>query len=132
MLTPKTYKGYDSDGKCVIEYTAVDANDYINPAEVQAGIDKVKAAFTEQMKEVGDKLRAITADASEAIIVQGTKMDEVIEDTADALDKVPAQIYDSISGLYTEAEAAHDKIQTAANEEARNAAASYTGVVRVS
>ena len=59
-------------------------------------------------------------------------MDEVIEDTADALDKVPAQIYDSISGLYTEAEAAHDKIQTAANEEARNAAASYTGVVRVS
>jgi len=131
MLTPKTYRGYDSDGKCVIEYTAVDANDYINPAEVQTAIDKVKTAFTEQMKDVGDKLRAITADASEAIIVQGTKMDEVIEDTADALDQVPGQIYDSISGLYAEAEAAHDKIQTAANEEARNAAASYSGVVRV-
>lgn len=132
MLTPKTYKGYDKDGKVVAQYTAVDANQYINPNEVKSAISNVKSVFKDQMNSVATALTGISADATEAVIVQGTKMDTVINETAQALNKIPDQVMKGISSLYDKSVEAHDKIQKKANEEAYSAAASIDGVVRVS
>ena len=41
MLAPATYSGYNEKGKCIVTRTAQDANEFINPSEVQAAIETV-------------------------------------------------------------------------------------------
>ena len=132
MKTPKTYIGYDSQGNRVGSCTAVDANEYINPSEVQAAIDNVEIVATEQMGLIVSALNSITDDASEAVIVQGTKMTSTIEEVVEALGKIPESITDSISSLYTEAVSVHDQLQTTANDNAYNSMRNTAGVTSVS
>ena len=132
MVAPKTYTGYDKDGKAVAHATGVDANEYINPDEVQTAIDKVGTVAEEQMKTISSALNGISGEAADAVIVQGTKIDTVIEEVSKALDSVAGSIKDSLSDMYTQAVKAHDTLQTQANDEAYNAVASASGVVSVS
>lgn len=132
MVAPKTYTGYDKDGKAVANATGVDANEYINPDEVQTAIDKVGTVAEEQMKTISSALNGISGEAADAVIVQGTKMDTVIEEASKALDSVAGSIKDSLSDMYTQAVKAHDTLQNQANDEAYNAVASASGVVSVS
>ena len=132
MVAPKTYTGYDKDGKAVANATGVDANEYINPDEVQTAIDKVGTVAEEQMKTISSALKGISGEAADAVIVQGTKMDTVIEEVSKALDSVAGSIKDSLSDMYTQAVKAHDTLQNQANDEAYNAVASASGVVSVS
>lgn len=132
MVAPKTYTGYDKDGKAVAHVTGVDANEYINPDEVQTAIDKVGTVAEEQMKTISSALNGISGEAADAVIVQGTKMDTVIEEVSKALDSVAGSIKDSLSDMYTQAVKAHDTLQNQANDEAYNAVASASGVVSVS
>ena len=37
-VSPKSYRGYDAEGKCVSSATAVDATTYIDPAAVAAAV----------------------------------------------------------------------------------------------
>lgn len=132
MVSPRTYRGYDEEGKLVCSCTAVNANEYINPAEVQAAMTKVEDVVTDQMNNVCKALDNVTPDAEEAIIVQGTKMTEAIEETCSALKSLPGTFADSISSMYTEAISAHDRLQNQANDEARQAVRSTSGVSTVS
>ena len=132
METPRTYRGYDSDGKCVIQCSAQDANQWLNPAEVQKAINNVEDVFKEQMRAVGTALQDIVYDAEQSIIVQGTNMGETIEETARAINTLPSQAMQGISGLYEYSVQAHDNLQKQANNYAYNQAASASGVVRVS
>ena len=131
METPKTYVGYDSQGNRVVSCTAANANEYINPAEVQAAIDNVSSVATEQMGLISSALSNLTSDANEAVIVQGTKMTGVIEELCGAIEGVPSSIYDKISGYYDEAMKIHDELQRKANGEAEQAAWGKEGVVSV-
>ena len=57
MKGPETYTAYDKDGKVIGTYTAEDANNFINPAEVKAAIDNLKTVFQDQMKVHGILLK---------------------------------------------------------------------------
>ena len=129
--SPKTYHGYDKDGKCITTQTGLDANTQINPAEVQAAIDNVKSVFEEQMKNVANALTDISTDAEEAVIVQGTSMTGTIEETATLLNGLAGQVTSGIDQLYTYAVEAHDQLQTNNNIDAYNAC-KVSGVVSIS
>lgn len=131
METPKTYSGYDEEGNFVLTVTAVDANGFINPSEVQTAIENVKTVVKEQMTTVTNAIRNFENDAKEAIIVQGTNMSGVIEDICTSLKQLDGTIGDSISCLYDEAVKVHDAIQTKANSEAYSQCSSQSGVVSV-
>ena len=132
METPRTYRGYNSDGKCVAKTTAQDANKWINPAEVKKAIEKVESVFTEQMNGVGNSLQNIVDDAEEAVIVQGTDMGKTIEETAKAIKALPKQAMEGIKTLYEYSIQAHDNLQKQANNYAYNQVAGTSGVVRIS
>ena len=132
MVSPRTYYGYNNEGKCVASATALDATTLLNPAEVKAAVDNLDNVFTTEMTSIATALRNMTTDANEAVIVQGTSMSGTIEDTAAAILQIPGQVSGSFSELYGLSVQRHDMLQEQANEEARNAVASAGGVVRVS
>jgi len=131
MSSPRTYRGYGSNNELIVSKTGADANNQINPAEVKKEIDNVKAVFDEQMKGIAKSLRDISQDSAEAIIVEGTKMDGTIEETAQVLSQLGAQVTQGIDELHTYAIKAHDALQDNNNAEAYNACARTNGVARV-
>ena len=127
-----TYRGYNSENNCIASCTAQDANQWINPEEVQRAIAKVEEVFKEEMRAVGNGLQDIVYDADESVIVQGTKMGPTIEETARAINSLPSQAMEGISTLYEYSVQAHDNLQRQANRSAYNAVASKDGVVSIS
>lgn len=120
MKAPITYTGYNDKNECIATITGQDANNFINPAEVKSAIENVKDVMEEQLGNVSKALRAEVSAAETAIIVKGTHMGDPIEDTASSIDKLPNAVYNSLEGIYEQAETAHDKIQDAANDEAKS------------
>ena len=85
----------------------------------------------EQLGTISGALRGEVDDAEHALIVQGTHMGDPINDTAKTIDKIPDAVYSSLQEVYKQAEISHDKIQDAANDDARDQAKNTAGVVRV-
>ena len=130
-VSPKSYRGYDAEGKCVSSATAQSAKTYIDPAAVAAAVDKVRSVATEEMDNITTALGKLTEDDSDAVIVQGTKMTATFEEVITGIKTIPGQIGDSLEELKTIAQQAHDDLQNQLNENARNAC--YTnGAVTVS
>ena len=130
-VSPKSYRGYDAEGKCVSSATAQSAKTYIDPAAVAAAVDKVRSVATEEMDNITTASGKLTEDASDAVIVQGTKMTATFEEVITGIKTIPGQIGDSLEELKTIAQQAHDDLQNQLNENARNAC--YTnGAVTVS
>ncbi|MBR2785806.1 MAG: hypothetical protein IKD74_07495 [Clostridia bacterium] len=121
LESPRTYRGYNSNNEVVITKQAANANGDLNPAEVKQAIENVKAVFEEQMNGVARALRNISQDADEAIVVEGTKMNDTIEDTAQVLTQIGPQITQGIDTLYELSVDAHNKIQQNYNNMAYNA-----------
>lgn len=132
MESPKTYKGYDKEGKCITTKTAVDATTMLDPAEVKSAIENIKSVMTEQMGKISSALTSLSSDANEAVIVQGTSMSGAIEDTANVLGQIPGTVMGEIEPLYDLAVTTHDKLQREENEKAESAVRSTSGVVSVS
>lgn len=130
MVSPRTWTGYDKDGNVLCRVTAVDANEYLNPAEVRTAVDNVRTTAEDGMQSIVTALNNVEPEASEAVIVQGTKMTETINQTCEALKEIPAGIADAIEKMYTLSEQAHDRLQNEANDMAYNAAM-IDGVVSV-
>ena len=130
-VSPKSYRGYDAEGKCVSSATAQSAKTYIDPAAVAAAVDKVRSVATEEMDNITTALGKLTEDASDAVIVQGTKMTATFEEVITGIKTIPGQIGDSLEELKTIAQQAHDDLQNQFNEAARNACWT-NGAVRVS
>lgn len=120
-VSPKTYHGYDSEGKCVSRATANNATDYIDPQQVAQAVDKVKTVAAEEVESITTALGKLTEDATDAIIVQGTKMTATFEEVITGVKTIPDQIGESISDLKTLAQQAHDDLQNQFNEAAKNA-----------
>lgn len=121
LESPRTYRGYNSNNEVVITKQAANANNEINPTEVKQAIENVKAVFDEQMNGVARALRNISQDADEAIVVEGTKMNDTIEETANLLTQIGPQITQGIDALYGLSVEAHNKIQQNFNNQAYNA-----------
>ena len=130
MESPKSFAGYDKDGNVLCRVTATDANEYINPNEVKSAIEKVKSAAESGTNSITKAVKNIESDASEAVIVQGTKMTEAINQTCNAVKKIPGKIGETLEEMHTAAVEAHDRLQTEANEQAYNSAW-IEGVVNV-
>ncbi len=130
MVSPKTFKGYNEKGEVLSTVPAENANNYINPVNVQNAINNVETVAKEGFDLIKKALSQVEPDASEAIIVQGTKMTAAIEETGKALDTLPRDFKDSISVLYDESVKAHDQLQNEFNDQAR-AAAKIAGVTIV-
>lgn len=120
-VSPKSYRGYDAEGNCVSSATAIDATTYIDPAAVAAAVDKVRTVATDEMDNITTALGKLTQDASDAVIVQGTKMTATFEEVITGIKTIPGQIGDSLEELKTIAQQAHDDLQNQFNENARNA-----------
>ncbi len=131
MLTPRTFYGYDQTSRCIVSCPAADATSVLNPNEVKAAIENLENVFVEEMKRIASALHDVTTDANEAIIVQGTKMSATIDDTANAIIQIPAQVIASFAELYDYSIKMHDALQQKFNDEAYNAVCTYSGVVRV-
>lgn len=129
-VSPKSYHGYDAEGKCVSSATAHNATSYIDPAAVAAAVDKVKSVATEEMESITTALGKLTEDANDAVIVQGTKMTATFEEVISGIKTIPGQIGDSLADLKTLAQQAHDDLQNQFNEAAKNACW-CNGAVRV-
>lgn len=130
-VSPKSYRGYDAEGKCVSSATAQSAKTYIDPAAVAAAVDKVRSVATEEMDNITSSLGKLTEDANDAVIVQGTKMTATFEEVITGIKTIPGQIGDSLEELKTIAQQSHDELQNQLNENAKNAC--YTnGAVTVS
>ena len=131
MIAPKTYVGYDNEGNRIASCTAQNANEHLNPADVQAAIDNIKSVLDEQMRIISTALNNIAPEAGAALIVQGTKMEAPIQEMSNELGKVADSVVDSISSVYTEAVSVHDDIQNQLNDAAYNTIRSTQGVVSV-
>ncbi|MBR3210534.1 MAG: hypothetical protein IKF71_01175 [Bacilli bacterium] len=121
MLSPKTYRGYDEEGKVVITKTAKDANSQINPAQVKKAIENVKKVFEDEMQVIAKSLTKISEDAEEAIIVQGTDMGGTLLDTSKIISEMGTKMTEGIDSLYDYAVQMHDKLQKDNNTAAYNA-----------
>ena len=130
MESPKTYKGYDQTGKVIVTKNAADASQEIDPKAVRAGIDNVKEVFTDEMCKLARSLRNISADASEAVIVEGTNMKDTIEETAKILEQIAGQVISGIESLYDESVTYHDQLQSNLNAQAYNSCR-VTGVTKI-
>ena len=119
MSAPITYTGYNDKNECIATITGQDANIFINPAEVKSAIENVKDVMDEQLGNVSAALRAEVSAAETAMIVKGTHMGDPIEETASTIDKLPIAVYNTLEEFYKEAETAHNKLQDAANDEAK-------------
>lgn len=120
-VSPMSYRGYDSEGKCVSSATANDATNFIDPAAVAAAVDKVQSVATEEMELIATALGKLTEDVNDAIIVQGTKMTATFEEVISGIKTIPGQIGGSIADLKTLAQQAHDQLQNEFNQAAYNA-----------
>lgn len=121
MVLPEEYTAYDQEGKVINHFVAKDANSYINPNEVKVKVDNLKNVFQDQMKMIANELVSLEVDASEAIVVQGKKMDRDLSELAEGISKdVPASALNGIDSLYETAVSEHDKIQNELNDTAYN------------
>lgn len=126
----KTYRGYDNKNQCIVTYTANDANTYINPTEVANAVQKVQDIASTDFPPIASKLTDISN--SDAIVIDGTKMTEIVEQIIEAVKTYPSQLADSLTELVSKAESEHDRIQKEMNDAAYSACKGTAGVVSVS
>lgn len=119
-VSPMSYRGYDSEGKCVSSATAEDATNYIDPAAVAAAVDKVESVAEEEIELVASDLKKLMDDSEDSIIVQGTKMTATFEDVISGIKTIPGQIGGSLADLKTLAQQARDQKQNELNQKAYN------------
>ena len=131
MVTPRSFYGYDQKGNCIASCNAYDVTSVLDPNEIKAAIENLINVFQEEMVNLANALRETTADSNEAIVVEGTKMTGLIEDTADSILQIPSQVIDSFTELYNIAVQRHDTLQNEVNEEAYNLVRGHSGVVRI-
>lgn len=131
MVAPATYYGYDENQNCIVTGNAEDATAYLNPQQVQKAIEKVQKVMEEQMSEIVRALMQVSDDASDAVIIQGTKMSGVVDDMAEVISNLPAQLLNGYDQLYATALANKDKIQENLNANAYNAVLATNGVVSI-
>ena len=129
MVSPKTFYGYDESSNCIASCPAQDATYTINPNEVKEALDNLSSVLTEELNRIASALHDV--DVQQAIVVQGTRMSGMIDDTATAISQIPNQIINSLSSVYEYSVSAHDSLQNEYNQNAYDTVRSKTGVVRV-
>lgn len=126
MEIPKTYTAYDEEGKVVGgPITGEDANNYIDPAKVQSGIQNVVSVAQQECRNIATAIEGITPDLKSALVVKGKTMATNADQIRSVVEIIPGTIEERIKPLYDLAVQEHDKKQIENNENAyANVAAS--------
>ena len=98
--------------------TAEDANNDINPAEIEAAVENYRSSSETAFKNVSNKIQGVEPEACEAIIVQRTNIGGKMEEVASKIDAISSQVASQFDHLPSLAMAKHDEIQTIYNAEA--------------
>ena len=131
MLEPETYNGYDSNNEKICYCTAEDANNKINPSEIEPLITKAKTTLKDGLDTVWKELDSLVNTASTAVIVNGASMAPAIDDTINYIKTIPPAIDVQLDAFYDEVVSVHDQIQQQFNDQAKNAVLSTSGVEHV-
>ena len=132
MKYPKTFTGYDKDGKIITSCTAENANNYINPDEVKTAVNNLNTTIDTEITTITSELNNLKSDVEVGIIVQGTNMTENVETLSSAIDDVAEAAKEAAESVHSSSIKAHDQIQQELNQSAKNTVNSYPGVVSVS
>lgn len=130
-VEPKTYTGYNDKSEVVTSATANSAKDMVNPGEIESALSNIETAMTEGISQINTAISNVAPDASEAVIIQGTKMDQTIADFQTSLKSFPNEISSSLSSLVDEAVKVHDDLQDRYNQAAYDAVKNTAGVSTV-
>jgi hypothetical protein len=130
MVSPRTFYGYDESSNCIASCPAQDATYMIDPSEVKAALDNLSFVLTEELNRIASALQDVQVE--DAIVVQGTNMSGMIDDTATAISQIPNQIINSLSSIYDYSVYAHDSLQNGYNQDAYDTVRGKSGVVRIS
>ena len=129
MLEPETYNGYDSNNEKICYCTAEDANNKINPSDIEPL--KAKTTLRDGLDTVWKELDSLVNPASTAVNVNGASMAPAIDDTINYIKTIPPAIDTQLDAFYQEVVSVHDQIQQQFNDQAKNAVLSTSGVEHV-
>ncbi len=144
--TPKTYIGYgdekDANGnvissgtKIIVQKRAEDANNYVNPQEVKAALEKLKDAMNGSdggITRVKNQLENVAVDADGHMLsVEDATMQGPIEQVAASLSQASTSIEQLSADIQDFAEKAHDNKQIEYNQAAEAEVRGTAGVTRV-
>lgn len=130
METPKTYTAYNEKGESLKSITAKDATEDINPDEIKSNAENVETIAQEQSKKIYTALEDMRAEINDAIVIEGTKCDSLIDKAEEGVEKIGIESL-NIDTLYALAVKKHDELQVKYNEAAESSAWSVTGVKSV-
>ncbi len=106
--------------------TAQDANNDINPAEIQAAVNEFKATCENVFNDITERIKGIEPEACDAVIVQRSTIGPKMEDSISNIKSLASKVANQFEDLYAKAERKHDELQIKYNSEAEaRAAAEY-------
>ena len=131
MREPITYRGYGENGQVITSVSGEDADNYLNPAQVQMKINNVSEVMNEQITMIQDALSDMLNDVNQAIIVNNTSMAPQFEELIESLEVFKSTPGQALESVYNDSVTAHDSIQDQLNENARGSVLNTNGVVRL-
>ena len=123
-----TYRGTDSQTQQSVTITARSAYENIDPGAIKKAVDDVNTAMEDAIKSINDALKVPEDESDYALVMTGTKVDEVIEKAGSELKSIPGQISSQLEGIYGEAVKVFNTIQTQYNSDAEAKKGSYPNV----
>ena len=102
---------------------AQDANNDINPSEIEAAVAAFQSKCETSFQSLVDKLEGVKPEACDAIVVQRTNIGGKMEEIASKITALSSQVGNQFSHLPALAMAKHDELQIAYNAEAESKAA---------
>ncbi len=124
LLRPIKCVGYnEKKEKNGVEQTAEDALDYINPEAIKGAIEEVKTAVKtccDHLTYNGLGGNALRKKVDKGVSVSGKTLLPRVDEIADNVTAIPAQIEAVVDPLYDMAIQKHDEFQKKFNDHAHN------------
>jgi len=122
----ETWAGYDEEGKEIKRVKAADATKDIDPEEIKKAIENVKQKCDEEFDSINTKLTGLTDGALNALRIEGTTLQDYIDQISEIVKNFGTEIADKLEPLVDKAQKEHDKLQKQYNNDAESSAASGT------
>ena len=118
----ETWAGYNDEGEEVKRYKAADATKDIDPEEVKKAIENVREKCDEEFSSITKKLEGLTDAALNALRIEGTTLQDYIDQISDIVTQFGSEIASKLEPLIKKAEDEHDRLQRQYNNDAKEKA----------
>ena len=108
---------------CGQAFTAKDALNDINPADVQSAVNKYKQTVEDSIKRIADGLTNAKPDAENAVRTKSLSVGPMIDDTVSQINSAGTGMASAFDDLPGKAQAKWEELQQGYNGEAQAAAA---------